>query len=171
MPTYEITVHGKPVAQPRPKVRVMLGSMKQWQAVWRGSVNGLWQSVRKMASGQAYVPEKHPVHAWRRKIGAAVRNAIWEKQLAQPLRVHAVFVFPRPSNMVWKTKPMPRVWYDKKTNDADNLLKAVLDAVNDCGVWPDDGLVVDARAVRVYAAGGEPAGLHLTIETLEGVPD
>lgn len=166
MPVYEITIKGKPVAQPRPQVRVMIGSVKQWQSLWKGSVAGLWKAVRSISRGQAYVADSHAVHAWRRKIAATVRSKVWEDQLAQPLRVTCVFLMPRPQNMVWKTKPMPRVRYAKKTLDCDNLAKAVLDAINDSGVWSDDGIVCELHVERWYAAGSEDPGLLLSIEPL-----
>lgn len=166
MPIYEITVRGVPVAQPRPKVRTLFPDYAKFASLWKGSLKGLYAALRKSTSGQAYVPEKHAVHQWRRAIVAAVKASNWSKLEATPIRVEAVFLFPRPQNLVWKTRPMPRVWYDKKTNDIDNLIKAVLDAINDSEVWPDDGLVVDVRGIRLYAAGNESPGLKLRIETL-----
>lgn len=170
MPIYEITVPGVPIPQPRPQVTVHIGSIKGWQAAWKGSIPLLWKSVRRMSNGRAYVPEAHAIHKWRRAIAAAVRSSIWEDQLAGPLRVDAVFLFPRTQEMNRKQPDGPRVWYAKKTKDVDNLIKAVLDAINDSEVWPDDGLVVDCRGRRYYAAAGEKPGLLLQIEPLTRGP-
>lgn len=146
MTEYNIRVVGTPVAQPRPKVRV----------IGRG----------KMARGQAYVPSTHPVHAWRAIVGQAVKAVVWDK-ITEPVAVRCVFLMPRPQAMIWATKPMPRVPYAAKLNDGDNLLKAVLDACNDAGIWDDDGQVVDGAFSRRYAAGDEKPGVEITIRTVK----
>jgi Holliday junction resolvase RusA-like endonuclease len=145
MTEYNIRVVGTPVAQPRPKVRI----------IGRG----------KGARGQAYVPSTHPVHAWRAIVGQAVKAVVWDK-ITEPVAVQCVFLMPRPKAMIWSTQPMPRALYAAKRNDGDNLLKAVFDSCNDAKIWDDDGQVVEGSFSRLYASGDEQPGVEITIRVL-----
>lgn len=104
------TVAGEPVPQPRPRVSTRGGFAR------------------------AYVPAKHPVHAYRRRIANHAAEAGLEKT-DRPVEVIVDAVFARPkSHMTRKgVKPsaptLPRP-------DVDNIGKAVLDALQD--VMGDD---------------------------------
>ena len=97
------SVPGDPVPQPRPRVSTAGGFAR------------------------AYVPAKHPVHAYRQAVAAA---ALWAglTKTGDPLNVVIDFVFRRPKSHMNKggVKPtaptLPRP-------DVDNLAKAVLDAL------------------------------------------
>lgn len=110
--TVTFTVDGDPVPQPRPRVSTAGGF------------------------GRAYVPAKHPVHAYRRAIAVAAADAGLREQ-ARPVSVVIDAVFARPKShmtrggvVVKATAPaLPRP-------DVDNLGKAVLDALQD--VMGDD---------------------------------
>ncbi|MEM9588985.1 MAG: RusA family crossover junction endodeoxyribonuclease, partial [Planctomycetota bacterium] len=100
-----IYVPAVPVAQPRP----------------RATIRGFHAAV--------YTPSKHPVEAFKATVRMAAADVMRGRAPLQgPLRVDAEFVFPRPRNRVWKTKPMPRERHTKKP-DRDNLDKAALDAL------------------------------------------
>ena len=104
------SVPGDPVPQPRPRVSTAGGFAR------------------------AYVPAKHPVHAYRQAVAAAARAA-GLTETGDPLNVVIDFVFGRPKSHMNKggVKPtaptLPRP-------DVDNLAKAVLDALQD--VMGDD---------------------------------
>ena len=104
------SVPGDPVPQPRPRVSTAGGFAR------------------------AYVPAKHPVHAYRQAVTAAARAA-GLTETGDPLNVVIDFVFDRPKSHMNKggVKPtaptLPRP-------DVDNLAKAVLDALQD--VMGDD---------------------------------
>ena len=104
------SVPGDPVPQPRPRVSTAGGFAR------------------------AYVPAKHPVHAYRQAVVAAARAA-GLTETGGPLNVVIDFVFGRPKSHMNKggVKPtaptLPRP-------DVDNLAKAVLDALQD--VMGDD---------------------------------
>ena len=97
------SVPGDPVPQPRPRVSTAGGFAR------------------------AYVPAKHPVHAYRQAVAAAARAA-GLTETGDSLNVVIDFVFGRPKSHMNKggVKPtaptLPRP-------DVDNLAKAVLDAL------------------------------------------
>lgn len=102
----------------------------------------------------------HPIVAFK----AAVRAAVAGYQgppLEGPLCLDVVAVFPRPSRLVWKTKPMPRVPHIVKP-DRDNVDKAVMDALNG-RLWVDDCQVCDGRIQKFIAAGNEAPHVLLTL--------
>ena len=107
------TVAGQPVPQPRPRVSTAGGFAR------------------------AYVPGKHPVHAYREAIAAAARAA-GLTTTGEVLNVVIDAVFERPKSHMNKAgvkstaAKLPRP-------DVDNLAKAVLDALQD--VMGDDSLV------------------------------
>lgn len=116
------SVPGDPVPQPRPRVSTRGGFAR------------------------AYVPGKHPVHAYRRALEAAARVA-GVTPTGEPLSVVIDAVFVRPKSHTTKrgVKPdapaLPRP-------DVDNIAKAVLDALQD--VMGDDTAVARLVVEKSY---------------------
>ena len=112
------TVPGEPVAQPRHRVSTIGGR------------------------GRLYLPKSHPVHAYKAAIRAAFIEAAGKfKTITGPvqLSVHCRFEMPKS----WSKKKRSGLvgnLHDRKP-DGDNVLKAVKDALTDCGVWNDDAQV------------------------------
>lgn len=108
------SVPGDPVPQPRPRVSTRGGFAR------------------------AYVPATHAVHAYRRAIAAAAREA-GAGVHGDPVDVVIDLVFSRPKSHIRKTglaknaPALPRA-------DLDNCAKAVLDALNGVA-WEDDAQV------------------------------
>ena len=104
------TVAGEPVPQPRPRVSTRGGFAR------------------------AYVPAKHPVHAYRAAIAEEAAKAGLE-ETGEPVEVIVDAVFARPKSHLTKkgvkasAPVLPRP-------DVDNVGKAVLDALQD--VMGDD---------------------------------
>ncbi len=121
------SVAGDPVPQPRPRVSTRGGFAR------------------------AYVPAKHPVHAYRAAIAAAARDA-GASVHDEPVQVVIDFVAARPKSHLRKSgvKPdapkLPRF-------DIDNATKAVLDSLNGVA-WADDSQV--SRLVVEKSWGTEP---------------
>ena len=113
MSTVTFTVPGQPVPQPRPRVSTAGGFAR------------------------AYVPGKHPVHAYREAIAAAARGA-GLTQTGEVLNVVIDAVFERPKSHMRKAGVKPDAPKLPRP-DVDNLAKAVLDALQD--VMGDDSLV------------------------------
>ena len=119
------SVPGEPVPQPRPRVSTRGGFAR------------------------AYVPAKHPVHAYRQSLAAAARAAgLSDSGEALSVVIDAVFVRPKSHMRKSGVKPdapkLPRP-------DVDNIAKACLDALQD--VIGDDTCV--ARLVIEKSYGTE----------------
>ena len=99
------SVPGDPVPQPRPRVSTRGGFAR------------------------AYVPGKHPVHAYRQAIAAAALEAGATPTTTEPLTVILDLVFARPASHLTKKglrKGAPLL----PRSDVDNAAKACLDALN-----------------------------------------
>lgn len=167
---YEFRVDGDPVAQPRPKIRFQFPKAAVIVSTvlrHRNDPRLLLKTLHGLCHANAYVPQKHPVHKWRNHVAAeALKTDV--RGITEPVAVDLVFLMPRTTAITWKRKPMPRLWYDKATNDADNLAKAVMDALTHVKYWKDDGQVVDLRVRRMYADGSEPPGVIIVVTTDPG---
>jgi Holliday junction resolvase RusA-like endonuclease len=116
------SVLGEPVPQPRPRVSTRGGFAR------------------------AYVPAKHPVHAYRQSLAAAARDA-GLSETGEPLNVVIDAVFERPKSHMRKSgvrADAPRL----PRPDVDNIAKAVLDALQD--VMGDDTLVARLVVEKSY---------------------
>ena len=131
MKKYKIKVEAVPVAQPRPRAVSFAGRARM-----------------------ANSPKSHPVHDFKASVRQAWSQSYLGPPLDEPLVMRIVFVMPRPTAKVWKTKPMPREAYVAKKNDWDNLGKAVCDALNKFA-YTDDGLIWRCEVIRQIASGDE----------------
>ena len=86
---------------------------------------------------RAYVPGKHPVHAYRQSIAAAARGA-GLTTTGEVLNVVIDAVFERPKSHM-RTAGVKADAPKLPRPDVDNIAKAVLDALQD--VMGDDSLV------------------------------
>ena len=119
------SIPGEPVPQPRPRVSTRGGFAR------------------------AYVPAKHPVHAYRQSLAAAARAA-GLSDTGEPLSVVIDAVFVRPRSHLRKSGVKPDAPKLPRP-DVDNIAKACLDALQD--VIGDDTCV--ARLVIEKSYGTE----------------
>jgi Holliday junction resolvase RusA-like endonuclease len=142
MSRIDIDILGDPQPQPRPRAY-----------------------VGRHGSARVYNPST--ADAWRDTVAMAVasrrpRNFV---RFAGPVRVAAIFRLPRPARHYGASgRLLSREIACCRKPDLDNLIKAVLDALNDCGVWGDDAQVSSLSCVKRYVARDEQPGVLLTIE-------
>jgi Holliday junction resolvase RusA-like endonuclease len=90
---------------------------------------------------------------WKKLVCAAAL-AHWNRaRFLGPLRLVLLFGMQRPKahfNRHGDVKPGVSKWHQKKP-DADNLAKAVMDAMTQLGIWEDDSQVVRLDVGKVYA--------------------
>lgn len=95
---------------------------------------------------------------WRARVAAAAREAYWwpVERMERPVVVTVEFRFLRPKS-VKRAHPSVKP-------DVDKLLRSLLDAVTDSGIWRDDAQVVQVHASKVYAP---IAGMQVAIQEID----
>lgn len=141
-----ITVPAVPVAQPRQRHRLV-------------KTKGGKEFI------QNYAPAKHPVQDFKATIRLAFREAYAGSPMTGPLRCDLVFVMPRPRNLIWKTRSMPRLPHISRP-DRDNLDKAVMDALKGIA-WLDDSQICQGTIEKWIASGYEQPHAVITIAAVE----
>lgn len=147
-PLVSFFVAGEPIAQPRPKFSRAGGFVR------------------------AYTPDKF-VGPWKKLIAwRSKEEGVAMRRIDAPVLLELEFVMPRPlshfgtGKNAGTLKASAPMFHTIKP-DGDNLTKAVMDALSDCGVWRDDSLVYYYSAAKRYAAPGERAGCLVEISIPE----
>ena len=131
----EIFVPGNPVAQPRHRVSARGGFAR------------------------TYLPKNHPVNAYKKAVhDAAVAAGL--PVFTGPVDVEIAAVFALPKS--WSNKKRAAMACTLHTHkpDADNIAKAVLDALS--AFWTDDAQVSVLRVRKTWSMGWHP-GTHIRI--------
>jgi Holliday junction resolvase RusA-like endonuclease len=111
---------------------------------------------------QSYTPKSAPIQAYKAACKAVALTHESRRVIDGPIAVRLAFVMPRPQRLVWKTRPMPRVYAPTKP-DVDNLAKGILDAMKEL-LWNDDNQIVWLSVEKFYAAGDEQPHTVLEVE-------
>jgi len=141
---FDGVIYGTPKAQPRPRAFARNGKARM------------------------YYPGT--AEAWKSDIAGQTKK-LHHMQLDGPIKVSLYFLMERPKSH-FKTdgkslKPNSPKRYFTKKPDADNLAKAVLDALTAMGVWKDDSQVVILDVTKSWTEVTSRAGCVLTILTIE----
>jgi len=138
-----IYVKGQPKGQPRPRAFV------------RG--------------GRAAVYDPGTAEGWKGQIALAFRE-LENRKIDKPMLLLLTFHMPRPASHYTtkreiKPKHASNLFSGKP--DADNLAKAVMDALTSLGVWIDDSQVVTLIIRKRWESILRPAGCEIEIHELE----
>lgn len=90
---------------------------------------------------------------WKSCIAMAVQNHLPPKPHDFEMSVDVDFFLPRPQALMRKKDPAGNIWCSNhRLGDRDNLDKALLDCLTQCGFWADDSLAVDGRIRKFFVA-------------------
>ena len=124
---FTATIPGPPIGKGRPRAAVVGGRVR------------------------AFTPKK--TAQWEARASVVLRDAWGDRApLDEPVEAWIVARFPRPQRMVWKRKPMPEVPH-VSSPDADNVVKAVLDAIEKAGVVRNDRSIWSVMIRKIYCDG------------------
>lgn len=118
--------------------------------------------------GQARVYDPGTAEGWKSLIAFELRRHWDRKQVNGPISVDLIFHLRRPKSHYNRKglKLSAPCWHTQKP-DSDNLAKAVLDALTQCGVWHDDSQV--ARLVVLKKWETNLPGCFMRIESADDV--
>jgi Holliday junction resolvase RusA-like endonuclease len=136
-----------PIAQPRAKASTFGGHVKIYTPT----------SIKNEDGSR----KPHPIAAFKATVRLAFRDAYKGSPLTGPLKCDCLFVMPRPKNLIWKTRSMPRLPHTSKP-DRDNLDKAVMDALKGLA-WIDDAQVCQGYIEKCIASGYEQPHAVITV--------
>ena len=137
MKDIRLFVSGTPKGQPRPRAFARNGMVRMYDP---GTAEG-----------------------WKAQVAEAFRNELPEAPILEPVAVKLFFRMPRPKKHFRTGKHSHELRPDAptlyaKTPDADNLAKAVLDALTILGLWKDDAQVVELHIEKRWVDLGQPSG-------------
>lgn len=148
-PTIQIFVAGDPKGQPRPRAFARNGMVRMYDPAtaegWKSAIADEWR-----------------------------RSASAHKTVTGPVSLTLRFYMPRPKshfNSKGELKPTAPQYYERKP-DADNLAKAVMDALTQLRAWQDDDQVVILKVVKQYCPSHESgyagsSGCEITLKETE----
>lgn len=134
------TVRGEPKAQPRVKAARIGGFVR------------------------VYTPKT--ADDWKGAVASAAAPFLYPEPFSGPLALTLDFYLPRAKshfNSKGSLKESAPQHHTKKP-DADNLAKAVMDALTDAGLWEDDDQIVSLLARKHYADANNPEGVRVTLD-------
>jgi len=126
--------------------------------------------ARTRGDGKVRFKAKH-LRKYQEAIQLTVEDAYEGEPLSGPLAIGLTFIRKRPqkkpkmiSKKAWGTGSM--LFYPG-VPDIDNLIKAILDAVNKTSLWHDDAQVVSVSATKNYAESNGSPRIVFTVAQLE----
>lgn len=147
-----------------PDASVRRGGLVSFQVAGEPKPQPRPRAYNRGKHASVYNPDS--ADAWKAAVAAEALRCRPPEVLQGPLWVSLAFWLPRPKRLMGKNYPE---WHSSRP-DADNLAKAVLDAIQDCGWWNDDGQVAELSVRKFYArlepsTGAYWTGCSVIIET------
>jgi Holliday junction resolvase RusA-like endonuclease len=112
---------------------------------------------------QIYTPST--ADEWKASIRAAAHRVMGNRQCVGPLRLCTQFLMPRPEShfLTAGLRPDAPTFHTNERADIDNLVKAVMDACTDAGLWSGDGLVCQLYAEKRYVPALAVPGARVSV--------
>jgi Holliday junction resolvase RusA-like endonuclease len=155
------------IACPHREIQVVRTLVGDWRAL--GLPKGQPRPRAFVRNGRAAVYDSGTAEGWKGDVARACRD-LENRCLVHALAVKLVFYMPRPKHHLrvnGQLKPASPVFLHQQKPDADNLAKAVLDALTGIYAWHDDDQVCELTVVKRWELPGEQApGCAITITTL-----
>lgn len=112
--------------------------------------------------GHAAVYDPGTAEGWKGQVALAAKPFLGHQPVLDlPLSLRLEFYMPRPKGHYIASTPARGIresapGYQTGKPDADNLAKAVMDALTQLNVWRDDSLVSDLRVRKLFDDGRGP---------------
>ena len=119
---------------------------------------------RTLKSGKHFTSTYSPKTNWFDIVYSEtlkIKNSL-KKRLEGALELNLIFCMPIPKSI--SKKKREQLHYVIKKPDVDNLAKAVMDAMNNTGIWEDDSHIASLQVKKIYSE--EPRCL-ITIREVE----
>ena len=124
-------------------------------------------AIRK-GCAHAVVYDPGTADAWKMAVALSARSVRTTPQITAPVALGITFCMPRPlshykgGNVARGLKDNAPTYHTAKP-DADNLAKAVMDALTNLGgIWHDDAQVAQLTVEKRYARNGNGAQIEIT---------
>lgn len=106
---------------------------------------------RTLKSGKPFVSTYSPKSDWFHLVyteSLKIKNTL-KNRLVGALELNLTFCMPIPKSI--SKKKREQLHYVTKKPDVDNLAKAVMDAINQVGIWEDDSQVSRLVVGKIYS--------------------
>lgn len=106
---------------------------------------------RTLKSGKPFVSTYSPKSDWFHLVyteSLKIKNSL-KNRLVGALELNLTFCMPIPKSI--SKKKREQLHYVTKKPDVDNLAKAVMDAINQVGIWEDDSQVSRLVVGKIYS--------------------
>lgn len=106
---------------------------------------------RTLKSGKPFVSTYSPKSDWFHLVyteSLKIKNSL-KNRLVGALELNLTFCMPIPKSI--SKKKREQLHYVTKKPDIDNLAKAVMDAINQVGIWEDDSQVSRLVVGKIYS--------------------
>lgn len=154
MKTLCFSIPGEPCAKGRPRIAVIAGHARAYTPAKTANYEGVVATFALAAKAESN----------------------WDEEAANgPIRVMVSAMFSRPKRLLERSRKTNELRHASEGRmlhasrpDLDNVVKAVLDGLNRCGIWRDDSQVCCIDASKWYAATDEDAHVEVDIGSTGG---
>ena len=111
--------------------------------------------------GRTWAYNPKTADEWKDVVKAGGLQNRLNKPIEGPIAMQIDFFMKRPKRL-----KKGEAGYCPVKPDIDNLVKAVMDSLNDTGIWGDDNQVVEICSSKKYCSDGDEPGAQIAIEAI-----